>query len=814
MRSDLPWNVAGIPPEAREAARAAARREGLSVGEWLTRRILRSVADAGSEDEVTRESLSASKIYRPEEQVPPSHGDTADMLNRVTRTEAESNDVWRRIEEQLRGVARKMETQERSQTESHRAMNRAATEINIATREQSQAFDQLGAHVVGLTDRLERVERTNNGGGLKDAVKALHTGLSRLADQMTQNANQSATQVSSLVSSLESVVGRLDEARQEAESTAQVLEHRIVSLDDRVHAVEMSAQTNSAALEALQTRAHENSESESARTAGAIARLEENVARLELRGMDPEVDHRLGGIERSLSSLIERLENQEPAAAKAIEDSLGKLVSRVEATENRQRDTASEFRAALNETTSRLAALEGKISVAPFPPPPAAAFGAAQPVADIAPPPAFDPPPFPDVPTPGAPPPFQAHTDPFLPPMADDLPPFVEEGAFDPVPDFATEELAPEPPVTDSYLSAARRSARAAANAAEAEQASRGFAWGTGAASADPASTGGRTRMVLIGFAVLIAVALIAGMVLSQGFFAQSPRPSGLGAVFSPKSQTATASQPGTPLHALSTQADESAEQAPSAAAPTTLPESTPVVLPPAQQKTVAAAPVSTPAPRATAKVAAIPALDRLTALANSGNSKAELIVGLKYLNGDGVPVNEVQGAKWLERAAEGGEPVAQYRLGTLYEHGKGVAVDPAKATHWYQAAAMQGNRKAMHNLAVAFAEGTGLKKDYAEAARWFSKAASLGLTDSQFNLAVLYERGQGVPQSLLDAYKWYAIAAAGGDTESKSRIEALATQISADDRAAAQHAADSFRPVPADPHANIAPQQSELPKG
>jgi localization factor PodJL len=45
MRAELPWNVAGIPPEAREAARAAARREWLSVGEWLTRRILRSFSD-------------------------------------------------------------------------------------------------------------------------------------------------------------------------------------------------------------------------------------------------------------------------------------------------------------------------------------------------------------------------------------------------------------------------------------------------------------------------------------------------------------------------------------------------------------------------------------------------------------------------------------------------------------------------------------------------------------------------------------------------------------------------------------------------
>src|SRR5271165_3301687 len=45
MQPDLPWNVAGIPPEAREAARAAARREGLSVGEWLTRNILRSLTE-------------------------------------------------------------------------------------------------------------------------------------------------------------------------------------------------------------------------------------------------------------------------------------------------------------------------------------------------------------------------------------------------------------------------------------------------------------------------------------------------------------------------------------------------------------------------------------------------------------------------------------------------------------------------------------------------------------------------------------------------------------------------------------------------
>jgi localization factor PodJL len=815
MRPDLPWNVAGIPPEAREAARAAARREGLSVGEWLTRRILRSFADAGDEDELTRDSL-ATKTYRAEEPAP--HHDTDEMLDRVSRSGQELNDVYRRIEEQLRGVARRMETTERSQSENNRALSKAATEMNIATREQAQAFDQLGAHVVGLASRLENVERSNAASGMKDAIKGLHTGLSRLADQITQNAGQSATQISSLADNLEAVAGRLGQARSDAEGTARSLESRMASLDDRIYMVEKAAQSTAQALERalekLDAHAAPDPESErrEAATAGAVARLEENVARLETRGPDPDIDRRLTGIERNLGDLVERFDGNEPTTARAIEDSLKKLLNRVEATENRQRDTVSEFRSALNETTARLAAIESKPAAA-APPPMAAPAPVYSPL-----PQAFDAPPFPDVPTPGAPPPFAAQPDPFAPASTfDAAPPFPAEDAFAP----AGDAFAAQP--ADSFLSAARRSARAAASQAEAEQTSRGFAWGVNTGAAGAKDAPGRTRYAIIGLVVLIAVALIAGLVLSQGMLGSQSHPSGLGALF-PAKTTTPAPQAGTPLHALKPQADEpgpAVATPPAAAAPSsTKATNRPAVLPPLQQKEVNAAPVhtvpaqpapSTQNPAQPQPLNTVPALDRLTQLANGGNSKAELIVGLKYLNGEGVAVNEAQAAKWLERAAEAGEPVAQYRLGTLYQHGKSVPADPVKAAHWYLASAMQGNRKAMHNIAIAYAQGAGVKKDSTEAARWFSKAASLGFADSQFNLAVLYERGEGVPQSLIDAYKWYAIAATAGDAESKSRLDALGTQLSADDKAAAQHAADSFKPAPADPRANVAPQQGDL---
>src|SRR6185437_8841298 len=299
MRPDIPWNVAGIPPEAREAARAAARREGLSVGEWMTRRILRSFSDAPEDMTPTREQWSGNGGgYTPEPRAVQSHRDTEDMLARVAKSESDSNDVYRRIEEQLRNVARRLESAERNQSENNRTMSKAANEINVAAREQAQAFDQLGNSVIGLADRIERVERTSGHDGLRDAVKGLHQGLSRLADQISATANQSATQISALANNLESVAGRAGQARSETEAATRAFEQRISQIDERVRGVERlmqaSQETIQHALTGLDARRDEDAAAarRATETAIAITRLEDNLARLEARGADPALDRR------------------------------------------------------------------------------------------------------------------------------------------------------------------------------------------------------------------------------------------------------------------------------------------------------------------------------------------------------------------------------------------------------------------------------------------------------------------------------------------------------------------------------------------
>lgn len=805
MQPDLPWNVAGIPAEAREAARASARREGLSVGEWLTRRILATFAATGGEN-----FEADARAWRAETAAAQAASrDTEDMLAHVSRSESETQNAYRRIEEQLRVLGRRLDQTERSQSESSRAMGKAATEISIASREQAQAFDQLGTHVVSLSERLKRVEQQTTNDSLRTAVKALHEGLTRLADQIATNANQSASQIAAVAGNVEAVAAKLAQARLETENATQALDGRASALDERVRRIEQSDGHTPALRQLSETLERLNSRFSilEAQNAGTIARIEETVARLESRFVDPANERRIQSVEHAVvdaTARIDQLSKQD--GTEDLRVSLRALTARLDEAEKRERELAAELK-----NMSRLPEpkIEPVIAPAPqfapaaqFTPPPAMAPQPVMAATEMA---QFDLPPFPEQAAPPFPPP-----DPYAVPPP---PPF--DSGFAQDNSFGGDQIANE-----SYLAAARRSAReAAASQAEVRQ---GFSWGFAQKQHQPiAAKHSSMRYVLIGGIVLIAlIALMAGMLLRGGHSTIQAR-NNIGALFNKSAQPAIkpAVAPLPQMAAPQTAAPQSVAPqtaAPQTAAPKaqTTVASKPAATSEGPAKRLAVAPVAqkTARPAPAKATASLTPQQHLTQLASAGNATAELLLGLNYLDGSGVAANEAEAARWFERSANQGNPIAQYRLGTLYERGRGVHADAAKAVQLYQAAAKAGNRKAMHNLAVAYAQGSGVQKDYNLAAQWFLKAADLGLSDSQFNLAVLYERGMGVPQSLLDAYKWYAVAAAHGDTESKSRIDALATQLSPDDRAAAQRSADSFKPVPMNAAANVPPDIASLP--
>ena len=48
MTSGAPWSVKGINPRAREIAKDLARRDGMTLGEWINKLILEDVIEGGN----------------------------------------------------------------------------------------------------------------------------------------------------------------------------------------------------------------------------------------------------------------------------------------------------------------------------------------------------------------------------------------------------------------------------------------------------------------------------------------------------------------------------------------------------------------------------------------------------------------------------------------------------------------------------------------------------------------------------------------------------------------------------------------------
>lgn len=135
---------------------------------------------------------------------------------------------------------------------------------------------------------------------------------------------------------------------------------------------------------------------------------------------------------------------------------------------------------------------------------------------------------------------------------------------------------------------------------------------------------------------------------------------------------------------------------------------------------------------------------------------------------------------KELTPLAESGDAKAQNILGEMHNSGSGVPHDPVKAAFWYRKAAEQGNGSAQTSLGVMYERGIGVPQNDKEAAAWFHKAAEQGYAEAQYVLGGMYERGQGaIKADLVQAHKWFNIAVAGGFDIAQDNLDEIEAKMS-----------------------------------
>jgi TPR repeat protein/exonuclease VII small subunit len=409
---------------------------------------------------------------------------------------------------------------------------------------------------------------------------------------------------------------------------------------------------------------------------GELARLQEAVARLESRPVDQWLERRLREFERGLAALEQRSEKTEVAAALAgIDDTLRALAARLDGFEARQakdadtlslsvrdraeqaerrfRDLASDVEAANARTNTRLVALEN------------AAFAAA---------------------------PEFFHVKPQLEPVAVHPVAASVAGAHDDAIDQP--EQLPPAVVTDSktFLSAARRSAQAAAEQGQTEERhgrrSRGMS---------------KRALYLIAGGMALIVALI-----WTGVFVKAA------AIPNARATSARMSQ-ASPFHHVA---------APAAHA----------------SRLQAAAEAGDP--RA-ALVVALKLLDGpqkndavaarwLTLSAQRNDAVAAFKLATLYRVGRGVKADATQAFRWFLTAAHEGNCKAMQDLAVAYAEGWGTAKDPSEAARWFSHAASLGLTDAQFNLGVLYEQGLGVPQSLPDAYKWYLVAAAAGDREAQ----------------------------------------------------------------------------------
>ncbi|KAF9315926.1 hypothetical protein BGZ91_005663 [Linnemannia elongata] len=147
---------------------------------------------------------------------------------------------------------------------------------------------------------------------------------------------------------------------------------------------------------------------------------------------------------------------------------------------------------------------------------------------------------------------------------------------------------------------------------------------------------------------------------------------------------------------------------------------------------------------------------------ANQGDALAQSCMGDMYSFGRGVPRIDATAMKWYLRAADQDLVKAQFMIGIMYENGQGVESNKSVALDWFRKATQRKDTDAWAQFVMGYMyrHGRGVPRDYPKAINWLVKSARQGCTLAQCQLGSIYQEGQGVPQDYTEAMVWFLRAA------------------------------------------------------
>jgi localization factor PodJL len=271
MKPGIPWSVKGIEPETREAAKDAARRSGMTLGEWLNSKILDSADEQNSAPPVRHQRAlpaRAETSIRLE--------DIAEQLSRIARREQNTapasyvSENRLEDEENFARILNRVESNERQTVEAFTAVNERLAVLSrqvlqtakmptISKPEDSTPFKSLETAVRNIVEHIEISERRT-----RDNLKSMQDRMAEMAQRATSSSSeeilQSAPAFTSLESRLNELANRVE--RSESKSAAGLSDILRVELSQLAERIETVRESSELLASKAQTAAVQTSQAE------------------------------------------------------------------------------------------------------------------------------------------------------------------------------------------------------------------------------------------------------------------------------------------------------------------------------------------------------------------------------------------------------------------------------------------------------------------------------------------------------------------------------------------------------------------------
>ncbi|MGD9980629.1 MAG: hypothetical protein AB7H66_05185 [Hyphomonadaceae bacterium] len=393
------WSVKGIDPKVREAAREAAARQGMSLGEYLNQALAHGQTGASSA-QTTPQSTPTPPARQPRAR---SYGlqhtdyDTEDDWNvggahrsaDPARLAQRIESIERRTQLAVTGLDRAVSTIDRSVLGLAARIEDAEAASSEAAERISEALEQFRAAGETLSGRLQRAEQAFEGAtGDISGVKQRLEHQVAVAEEVARRAEAAASFLTNEMGGRDEVIAQtLAEARAVAEEAARQATAASADAVNELRRLQEELSERLSDSEASTRRAIETAVAEvrtetSTETRGAREALLEEVVRLE-----SEIARRVGAVDTlkaEQTALIQRIERAEAgarestaglrqAAGAAIADLRNAqltLSARVKQVEDIAGQTGAvdltDIRQTQHDIAERLASLESKSDTSPL----------------------------------------------------------------------------------------------------------------------------------------------------------------------------------------------------------------------------------------------------------------------------------------------------------------------------------------------------------------------------------------------------------------------------------------------------------------